>query len=464
MQWTIGKCWYEVTTMVNIVNSKDQDQFSTTKYLIKIDYSVKGIVSDFDIIGALFGQTEGLLNDLELRELQKTGRIGRIQVQQNKSEKGISKGQILIPSSLDRVETAILAATIESVDRVGPCSAQMKLMKIEDIREDKRKKIMDRATELLQQWEQNTPLKEEVGETILTKLRTGELVLFGSEKLPAGEDVESAQQIIICEGAADVKALMRAGFKNAIATQGTSVPKTIIELSKKKSTIAFVDNDRGGQMILNELLQVADIDYIAQPAIRGEMVEDLTRKEIIKYLKNKVTLQEFLMNRDRDKKYNGSKINHRDNSKRNYTSRNKNSRSDNNYSRTDKRRRNQFPTKSKFPKSRKPVQKREEPIPVEPVDPIIVEQMKSMLASNEALGLDTDQKELFRVGNTQVYSTLDNTKNTSILILDGVVSQRLLDKASQCGVKKIFAVNYNKNLDKKSVKDVKLLLFKDYLS
>ncbi|MHA1109768.1 MAG: DNA primase DnaG [Promethearchaeota archaeon] len=449
--------------MVNIVNSKDNDQFSTTKYLIKIDYSVKGIVSDFDIIGALFGQTEGLLNDLELRELQKTGRIGRIQVQQNKSEKGISKGQILIPSSLDRVETAILAATIESVDRVGPCSAQMKLMQIQDIREDKRKKIMDRATELLQQWEQNTPLKEEVGETILTKLRTGELILFGPEKLPAGEDVESAQQIIICEGAADVKALMRAGFKNAIATQGTSVPKTIIELSKKKSTIAFLDRDRGGEMILNELLQVADMDYIAQPAIRGEMVEDLTRKEIIKYLKNKVTLQEFLLNRD--KKSNGKRYSGRSDSRRNFSSRNKNSRNSSSYSRTDKRRSDRGSSnKPKFtPKSRRPAPK-SEPVPIEPVDPAIVEQMKSILATNEALGLDSSKKEVFRVGNTQVYTILEKTKNADILILDGVVSQRLLDKASESGIKRIFAVNYNKNLDEKSKRNVKLHLFKDYLS
>lgn len=451
--------------MVNIVNSKDNDQFSTTKYIIKIDYSVKGIVSDFDIIGALFGQTEGLLNDLELRELQKTGRIGRIQVQQNKSEKGISKGQILIPSSLDRVETAILAATIESVDRVGPCSAQMKLMQIQDIREDKRKKIMDRATELLQQWEQNTPLKEEVGETILTKLRTGELVLYGPEKLPAGEDVETAQQIIICEGAADVKALMRAGFKNAIATQGTSVPKTIIELSKKKSTIAFVDNDRGGQMILNELLQVADMDYIAQPAIRGEMVEDLTRKEIIKYLKNKVTLQEFLMNRDKNKKSSGSHFNGKSDSRRDFSSRNRTSRNGPSSSRPEKRRSTRDPSsKSKFtPKSRRPTPK-SAPKPIEPVDPAVIEQMKSILATNEALGLDTSKKELFRVGNTQVYTTLDKTENTDVLILDGVVSQRLLDKASENGVKTIFAVNYNKNLDAKSKRNVKLHLFKDYLS
>ncbi len=450
--------------MVNRVPDNSNDQFSTTKYTITLNYVVKGVVSDFDIIGALFGQTEGLMNDLELRELQKTGRIGRIQVQQDKSEKGISKGQILIPSSLDRVETAILAATIESVDRVGPCAAQMKLMEIQDIREDKRKQIMDRATELLQEWDQNTPLKEEVGESILTKLRTGELIQYGSENLPAGEDIDTSQQIIICEGAADVKALMKAGFKNAIATQGTSVPKTVIELSKKKSTIAFVDNDRGGQMILNELLQVADIDYIAQPAMRGEMVEDLTRKQIIKYLKNKVTLQEYLINREKETKTNGNHFNNRSEPKREYAPRNKNSRNGQ-YNKTDRRKKTQFSTgKPKFGQKGRKTSSRKESTPVEPITPEMLEQMKSILASNEALGLDSTQKEIFRVGNTQVYTTLDNNTNTEILILDGVVSQRLLDKATECGVKKIYAVNFNKSLDLKSSPDVKLHLFKDYIN
>ncbi len=216
--------------------------------------------------------------------------------------------------------------------------------------------------------------------------------------------------------------------------------------------------------LLNELLQVADIDYIAQPAMRGEMVEDLTRKEIIKYLKNKVTLQEFLMNRDKNKKHSSSNYSNRSDSKRDFSSRNKNSRSGQT-TRPDKRRRSPSPSaRPKFsPKSRSPAPRRE-PAPKESVAPEIIEQMKSILATNEALGLDTSQKEVFRVGNTQVYTKLDTTENMETLILDGVVSQRLLDKASECGVKKIFAVNYNKSLDLKSSKHVKLLLFRDYLS
>lgn len=456
-----------------------EDQFSTTKYLIKINYSIKGIVNVMDIIGALFGQTEGLLNDLELRELQKTGRIGRIQVQNN-ADKGISAGQIIIPSSLDRVETAILAATIESVDRVGPCTAQMSLAEIMDIREDKRKQIMDRATELLQRWEQDTPESTEIGESILEKMRTGELIEYGSEKLPAGQDIENSQQIIIVEGVADVKALMRAGFRNAIATQGTHVPKTIIELSKKKSCIAFVDGDRGGQMILDELLQVADVDFVAI-APKGIMVEELTRKEIIKHLQNKISLQEYLHKQEQEAKERkisprligrSSKEGQKRKLEKRFPFRSGRGDERKRFSSTNKsqlRSRDAFAKQSKKQRSRQKLSnnrsynKATQQYPIEPADPIVVESMKTILASNEAVGLNEKNEQVFRVGNTQVFNTLDTAENTKILILDGVVTQRLLDKALQRNINKIYAINKAKNLDFPQDKQISVRLFKDYI-
>jgi DNA primase len=51
------------------------------KYIIHARLELSGVAERPDIIGAVFGQTEGLLgSDLELRELQKSGRIGRIDV------------------------------------------------------------------------------------------------------------------------------------------------------------------------------------------------------------------------------------------------------------------------------------------------------------------------------------------------------------------------------------------------
>ena len=127
----------------------------TTKYVIEAKFRIKGVVAQSDIVGAVFGQTEGLLLDLDLRDLQKSGRIGRIEVD-NESKDGISEGVIKIPSSLTRKETALLAATVETVSRVGPCEAEIELIDIRDVRESKRKQIIERAAELLKKWDQNS--------------------------------------------------------------------------------------------------------------------------------------------------------------------------------------------------------------------------------------------------------------------------------------------------------------------
>lgn len=258
----------------------------TTKYVIEAKFKIKGVVEKSDIVGAVFGQTEGLLLDLDLRDLQKSGRIGRIEVD-NESKEGISEGIIKIPSSLTRKETALLAATVETVSRVGPCEAEIELLDIRDVRQTKRKRIIERAAELLKNWDQNSLEPSEIEERMDADIKLGEITSWGPENLPAGPDVESSSEIIIVEGRADVLNLLRIGVKNTIAVQGTQVPKSILKLLKtKKSVIAFLDGDRGGTIILNELLQVAKLDFIAR-APEGLEVEELTRKQMIKSLQNK---------------------------------------------------------------------------------------------------------------------------------------------------------------------------------
>ena len=258
----------------------------TTKYVIEAKFKIKGVVAQSDIVGAVFGQTEGLLLDLDLRDLQKSGRIGRIEVE-NESKDGISEGIIKIPSSLTRKETALLAATVETVSRVGPCEAEIELIDIRDVRESKRKQIIERAAELLKKWDQNSLESSEIEEKIDAGIKLGEIISWGPESLPAGPNVDSSKEIIIVEGRADVLNLLRIGVKNTIATQGTQVPKSLIKLIKTKSSvIAFLDGDRGGSIILNELMQLAKIDFIAR-APEGSEVEELTRKQMIKALQNK---------------------------------------------------------------------------------------------------------------------------------------------------------------------------------
>ena len=270
----------------------------TTKYQIHAEIVADGVVEKPDVVGAIFGQTEGLLgDDLDLRELQKTGRIGRIDVK-IESKGGKSYGEIRVPSSLDKVETAILAAALETIERVGPCSARIRVTKIEDVRASKRRRIVERAKEIMKDlFEEPEIESEKIVELVRQALRTEEIIEYGPEKLPAGPSIDESDAIIVVEGRADVVNLLRHGIKNVIAVEGTNIPKTIIDLSKKKTVTAFLDGDRGGDLILKELLQVADVDYVAR-APEGKEVEGLTLKEIVKSLRNKVPVEQLHIKRE----------------------------------------------------------------------------------------------------------------------------------------------------------------------
>lgn len=266
----------------------------TTKYIIHAKLETNGVVEKPDVVGAIFGQTEGLLgNDLDLRELQKTGRIGRIEVDIS-SPGGKSRGSVKIPSSLDRVETAILAAAMETIDRVGPCESKIVVSRVEDVRITKRKRLIDRAKNILEEMiDDVTPTSIEISEEVKESLRMKEIQSYGPEKLPAGPNIDNSDAIIVVEGRADVLLLLKHGIKNVIAVEGTSAPKTIVDLSKKKTVTLFTDGDRGGELIQRELLQVAEIDFVAR-APKGKEVEELSKKEIFKALRNKIPAEQVM--------------------------------------------------------------------------------------------------------------------------------------------------------------------------
>ena len=267
---------------------------TTTKYLISAKIVADGIVEKPDVVGAIFGQTEGLIGDeLDLRDLQKSGRMGRIEVELE-SKKGKSEGIITMPSSLDQVETAILASALETIDRVGPCKAKIDIDDIEDVRAMKKNKIIERAKELLAKiMAESKSAGVDLLESVRQSVQIEEIVTHGPEHLPAGPNVASSDAIIVVEGRSDVLNLLKYGIKNAIGAEGTNVPKTIQDLSKERIVTAFVDGDRGGELILRELLQVAEIDFIAR-APRGAEVEELTQKQIMKTLRNKVPAEQFV--------------------------------------------------------------------------------------------------------------------------------------------------------------------------
>ncbi len=266
------------------------------KYMVEAKFNIEGVVDKPDIIGAVLGQTEGLLgNDLDLRELQKNGKIGRIEIEVNQSANK-TFGKLFLPASLDRVETCILAAAVESVDRVGPYEAVFAVDKVEDTRSEKRRKILNRAKELVKKLMTSggMPDSKEISELVQSDVRASEITEYGPEKLAAGPDIASSDELIIVEGRADVLNLLRNDITNAIAVGGATnnIPKSIIDLANQKDVTLFLDGDRGGDMIARSILNVAEIDFIAK-APDGKEVEDLQRKEIIKSLRTRIPIDQY---------------------------------------------------------------------------------------------------------------------------------------------------------------------------
>jgi DNA primase len=373
---------------------------------------VEGVVEKPDVIGALFGQTEGLFGpELDLRELQKSGRIGRIEIGlESKQDK--TTGKINIPTSLDRVSTAIIAASIESIDRVGPCKASVILNKIEDIRDARRRLIIDRAKDVLRKWTVETmPGTDEIFREVSEMLRLARVEKFGPEGLTAGPEINSAKEILVVEGRADVINLLRAGIQNTIAVEGAKIPQSIIKLCKEREATAFLDGDRGGDLILKELQQVTTIKYVAR-APRGKEVEDLTFKEIEKALKNKVPLEQVAM-------------------------------------------KNKVPLeKVKVVVKRKERQKKLVPKQ-------IIDAAKELGGTLEAVLLDKNMKQADRMPVRELAEKLQQTKDIDTVVFDGVITQRLVDIAAERNVSYLVAARVSTAM--KQPLKVKLMTFEEIL-
>jgi len=360
------------------------------KYLIRASFTVEGVVEKSDVIGALFGQTEGLFGpDLDLHELQKTGRIGRIEIEVA-SRKDKTSGTIVVPSSLDKSLTTLIAAVIESVDRVGPCAAKVKLEKIEDIRDRRRKEIIDRAKGILHNWViEEMPTMDEVADEISKVVIPPDVIAFGPDRLAAGPEVEKSPSIVIVEGRADVINLLRAGIKNAIACEGTNISDTVVKLSRGKEVTALLDGDRGGDIILEALLRIAKVDYVAK-APRGTEVEELTPRQILRVLEQKVPVSELREEKERERERRAAR------------------------------------------EEVEPPQR-----PTAAVPDAMMASISELQGSLEAIVFDSDLKVLERMPVSELAARLQKIENAHTVVFDGVITQRLVDVAEEKGVKRI---------------------------
>ncbi len=368
---------------------KDTEKFAGAKYVIKANFTVNGVVEKHDVIGAIFGQTEGLFpKEFELRELQKSGKIGRIDIKLT-SAKDRTSGVIESPSSLDRAETALIAAAIETVDRVGPCDATIKIESITDVRSEKRAAIVARAKELMRNWvvKDGHEIEQLLGEVqrVDKKIKA---VKYGRERLSASPDISRSKEIIVVEGRADVNNLIRSGIQGVIAMEGVKVPNTIKNLAKRKTVTAFLDGDRGGDLILQELLQVAPPAYVAR-APWGKEVEELTTDEIKAALNSRHPPGEK-PSEDAPKPV----------------------------------------REPRAPRARREPERPKEPSPLLP----IVEDLKGTL---EAVLLNGEGEQTGRMPVYELVEKLKESEGIQTVVFDGIVTGRLIDTAREKNVETI---------------------------
>ncbi len=394
------------------------------KYMIIAKFEVDGVVEKPDIIGAIFGQTEGLLGDeLELRELQKTGKVGRIEVSL-KIKNGKTVGEIRIPTSLDKPETALIAAAVETIDKVGPSAARVWVEKLVDVREEKRRKILERAKELLSKWKEEEEIEsKKLIEEVVASLRTEKITTYGPEKLPAGPDAEKADELIIVEGRADVLNLLKHGYTNVVAIGGAStVPDSLAKLTKKKKVvIAFLDGDRGGDIVLKTLLTKAKVDYVAR-APPGREVEELTGKEIARALNSKVPVEKVVQKPQ------------------------------------------VRPTVEVKPLRLAPERQAKQLIVVpEKIPEQIVEAVKTLTGSMESIIFDKDWKEIGRYPVGRVYEELGKVEGeVKAVVMDGVVTQRIMEVAYKKGAEWLVGYRISSNISRRPA-NLKLLSFEKVL-
>jgi DNA primase len=358
------------------------------KYLVKLRFEVDGVVERADVIGAIFGQTEGLFGpEMNLNELQKSWKVGRIEINlESKNDK--TKGEVIVPMSTDIGTAALIAAAVESVDKVGPCSARFTVGAIEDVRAVKRKQIVDRAKIIVREWSSKTSSEgENVLKDVTESTKRAKVVNYGPEKLHAGPGVYSSDLVYLVEGRADVVLFLRAGIENVVALEGTSVPDSIIELGRKKRVIAILDGDRGGDLIEKELAQVVRVEKVIR-APPGKEVEDLTPIDVINMLK-------------------AEKL--------------------------------EMPTPSRreraAPGERAPERPREEPD-----EPVVVktrELYPNLNGTLEAVLLDQGLQEIGRFPISELVQKMQGSSGAQYLIFDGIVTQRLVESAAKVGVKGI---------------------------
>lgn len=422
--------------MINKINNEIIKIPNTgiVKYHVKLKFEVDGLVEKADIIGAIFGQTEGLLGpEMNLNELQKVSKVGRIEVNVD-SKSNSAKGDALIPMSTDISTAALIAAAIESIDKVGPFQAKFSLIGIDDIRAIKKKIIVDRAKKIVQEWATKTISEgEEMLKDVYDASKPGRLTTFGKAQLACGVGVYDSDWIILVEGRADVINLLRAGYDNAIAIEGAKIDETILKLTQGKRIIAFIDGDRAGDLILKELQGLVKIDKVYR-APSGREVEECTPLEISEILKD---VNEFIKNIQIVKQ-------DFDNNNQIGTKEGKDTVND---------------TEEKNNDELSAIKKRLTIKEEDEIVSIIKQVFPDINETLEAIIFDKSLKTMIKVPVSEIVRKVFDTKGGKLLVLDGIITQRLVEAANKAGIQ--YIIGHRTTSLKKPVNNIQIQTFSD---
>jgi DNA primase len=442
--------------MINKINNEVMKIPNTgiVKYHVKLKFEVDGLVEKADIIGAIFGQTEGLLGpEMNLNELQKVSKVGRIEVNVD-SKSNSARGDALIPMSTDISTAALIAAAIESIDKVGPFQAKFSLIGIDDIRAIKKKIIVDRAKKIVQEWATKTISEgEEMLKDVYDASKPGRLTTFGKAQLACGVGVYDSDWIILVEGRADVINLLRAGYDNAIAIEGAKIDETILKLTQGKRIIAFIDGDRAGDLILKELQGLVKIDKVYR-APTGREVEECTPLEISEILKD---VQEYIKNINIYKPHTDNQIQTRNSLQQPQNQSQVNIDKDDVNKQQSKglidSNNNIDSNYSSIGKNLSSMEEDEEIIStIKQIFPQINETL-------EAVIFDKSLKSMIKVPVSDIVKKISDAHGGKLLILDGIITQRLVEAANKAGIQ--YIIGHRTSSLKKPITNIQIQTFSD---
>lgn len=462
--------------MINKINNDVVKMPNTgiVKYHVKLKFDVDGLVEKADIIGAIFGQTEGLLGpEMNLNELQKVSKVGRIEVNVD-TKSNSARGDALIPMSTDISTAALIAAAIESIDKVGPFQAKFSLVGIDDIRAIKKKIIVDRAKKIVQEWATKTISEgEEMLKDVYDASKPGRLTTFGKAQLACGVGVFDSDWIILVEGRADVINLLRAGYDNSIAIEGAKIDETILKLTEGKRTVAFIDGDRAGDLILKELQGLVNIDKVYR-APSGREVEECTPLEITEILKD---VEQIIKGKYAENSHSSaspsSNVQQVRSSNRNDQAQSmmgggresQNSYEyqrdfiNSNYGRSGNNYRQKQESSSSKSDNISAVNSESLSKEDEEVISTVKKVFQEINETLDAIVFDKSMKKIVKIPISEIMKKISNLKEGNLLVLDGIITPRLVEAANKSGIK--YIIGHKTSNLKKQNPSVRIQTFSD---